>query len=186
MIEGIAWIRGYTTVNSGHFTEGTKKTVKPQSVINAENRQAAVEQARLAQAQAQQRKAQLKAEAKVSLKRIGNMLARGDYKVNNYRRSVTYHSSWSIYDLDYDNCRIEMKERTRQIGLKSGDKIGKDRTQYHTISMRYAALRGSSDSEYDPQHCLWYSNEYGLCYSSYSDPGTLVDMINAHANKYCR
>lgn len=185
IVEGVAWIRGYYHAKSGHFTEGTKKAAKPQSVINAEKKQAKAAAALKAKQQADSRKAALKREGKTNLKRIAKKLSRGTNSVVNYNRQVTYRSSWSVYEINNDNCSIEMKERISQTGLRSGKKISKDRVKYRTINLKYTNLRTNTDRDYKPSNCLAYSNEYRFCYSSYSDPGDIVRAIINHAKKYC-
>jgi len=185
IVEGVAWIRGYFHARSGHFTEGTKRAAKPQSLINAEKKQASAASAQRAKEAANNRKAALKREGKNSLQQISRKLARGSHSVVNYNRQVTYKSSWSVYGINNDKCSIEMKERIRQTGLRSGKKIGKDRTKYRTIKLKYTNLRTENDRDYKPSNCIRYSNEYKFCYNSYSEPGDIIRLIVKHAKKYC-
>ena len=188
VVEGKAWIRGYTKISTGVVADGAKKAVKPQSVIDAENRQAAAEKARLAQIKEQERLAQLKIDSKASLKKIGRLLSNGGYESTNRNRQVTSIYSWSVSEIDNDNCKIEMREKRRQKGMNSGKKIGDNNVEYKSISMRSANLRGKDYTPYDgiePGSCLANYNEYVFCYSSYSKRSEVVDAINNHVSKYC-
>ena len=188
VVEGKAWIRGYTKISTGVVAEGAKKAAKPQSVIDAENRQAAAEKARSAQMNEQARLDLLELNSKASLRKIGRLLSNGGYESTNRNRQVTSVHGWSVSEIDNDNCNIEMREEKRQKEMKSGKKIGSDNVEYKTISMRSANLRGKDYTPFDgiePGSCLSNYNKYVFCYSSYSERSEVVNAINNHVSEYC-
>ncbi|MBL4711359.1 MAG: hypothetical protein JKX75_02460, partial [Gammaproteobacteria bacterium] len=106
IVEGIAWIRGYTKLSVGHYTEGTKKSIKPQSLVDAERG-----------ANEKQQKVKLAAEKKQrssdSLRGIGRMLEQGSYNTKNSRRGNTHDISWSLESIS--GCSTIRMRRTEVV-----------------------------------------------------------------------
>jgi carbonic anhydrase/acetyltransferase-like protein (isoleucine patch superfamily) len=190
IVEGVTWVRGYTKVSSGHVTEGTKKNVKPQSVIKAEKLAAAQEAKRLAAEKERTRIANLKQKAKDSIKDISKLLRQGDYSARNDRRQTETTYSWSVSETYVNDCKIEMKRSSTERGQRSGKKIGKSYTKYFTISLKSYNFSVQDESSYEinPTYCIHnqYRDRYSFCFSSYNKRNELLDKMKYHSNNYCR
>jgi carbonic anhydrase/acetyltransferase-like protein (isoleucine patch superfamily) len=188
IVEGVTWVRGYTKVNSGLITEGTKKSVKPQSVINAEKRAAAAAAARAVAEKKQQQTRALKAEAKTKIKELARRLSHGDYYWKNFRRQTKRTYSWSVDRADGNSCKIVMDVRSVERGLRSGSIINDDdETLYYDIGGHWLSSKNTSYE--GNSYCLETgrsSNTHEFCYSSVSNRDAVLALNNDIKRNYCK
>lgn len=185
IVQGVTWVRGYTKVSSGVIAEGTKKSAKPQSVINAEKQAAAAETARLAAEREREQQRALKAEAKQAVKEFASMLGEGDYYYKNFKRQAKTTISWSVDRADGNSCKIVMNENAVETGLRSGKVVNRnDNTLYFDISSQslYSANRDYEGGGY----CLETRDRDEFCYRSARDRRAVEDRKALIKNKYCK
>lgn len=191
VVEGVAWVRGYAEINRGVITEGIKKAVKPQSVIEAEKRAAEQAAIRKAEEKKHLQLIALKDKANASMKSIAGLLRTGDYKSKNYNRRVVTAYEWSVSDTHPRHCTIEMNLDSSQKGMTDGRSLNRDRSSYHTINLNnYSFKVNNEDSTYvSPTYCMHnqgYNNSYSFCFSSWSKREEVLKKMKYHSDNYCR